>query len=643
MVTGHGVAADRAFERVEESAGWAERLREVQHELTALVHEHLGALDPTRSVAAGVDLGWAVDWVLARPSRSESEPELDAPLFPLANGRYTSLRALLSRHARDGAIAVVASPWPIHHGVQPLFVDTVLRGALASRFRLVDLSEKFYRPNRSASPAPDIEIPSPRRGGLSVGPQGISIVVSGIVVKTIVSPGPLPLQGVIEDDALTPNALWSAVEPDDAWRALLGMLEAASRGELLVSLHRGLDPDRALAALYALTSSDRRVLLQAGQDVLIDALRAAPLVPDSAGGRQSIDRLLAFSEIRAVSAGSRGEWVAGRPPFVILEPSYRIWLTVVRKVRDAQGEIEQENLSVALLRASPWPKPAPPAHASTWRGEQGEVVLWLGAATDPAPVHLHNGRKVAALPAQITGLTGWIDSPAAPSQPHGLEPQITRQIAQLLAALASSPVGRESTFERAVSALRGRSLKELLEEPYWQQIALFKDVSGRPVTLTELLAMVRSRGHVLWDEPGTLPEGDVLVLAAGEFERRWLGRLLPSIEQKQYATLHERRTAKERNRTILADQKRLRKELLATLRTLLAPHPDLLARADAAIDRWFEQEHMASGEQSRAILLAAWSIASHLLHEAGQPEAELAVIEKISAQLSSSRRGEAVG
>jgi hypothetical protein len=618
VIQGPGVRADREFLKPEDSGPWRKRVEEVREAVHRLVATRLSAFRPGTD-----DPAWAWAWLLAEPRRRPSE--LDAPVFPLADGTWTTLRELSVRHKRDGAITVIGIRAPAPRGPQPVFVDPNLRDLLGRRFPLEDLTHRrLLHPPTALLPGD-----KPRKGEMAVGDLGITLSVGGWQTGRLPCPGPLPLQGHVEDDSLAPDPLWKTVAEDPARQALLSWLGERSKETLTLMAQRGQHPDQLLAALVRLIEG-RPAVLRSTTDPVLVALRAAPLFQDSQGQRLSLDQLLKYDVIRAVPPGSQGEALPGSPPFVCLDARQQAWLKALGKVRESSAELALETRGAQRRRAAPWIKPVPPKRAVSWQQDGVQATVWFGSGGPPRI--LVDRREVAPLDEVPPELTGWIEGPfetdvsfERATLPGWVGDKLVAAVVSLLQAEE-----RPANFTRVAQA-RGRdSLQELLKrQPWWREVALFDDVSGRPVTLKALLGAIK-KGKVLWDSPGTEVEADATVLAASFTEIEWLGRLLPDIQPQHYSDIARARTARQQKREKSTTSRKVRTELVELVRSL---GPEAVAKgAEGAVDRWLSLE-ISPGDTDRERLLLAWKLASTLLHEGGAPRTELEVLVQVARRL----------
>jgi hypothetical protein len=618
VLQGEGIRPDREFLKPEDSGPWRKRVEEVREAVRGLVEARLQSFRPKLD-----DPAWAWAWLLSEPRRRAAE--LDAAVFPLADDSWTTLRALTARHKQDGAIAIVTEATPVPRGPQPVLANATLRELLARRFTLEDITDRRLH-TLISQPFPGEK---PRKGHLAVGTLGISLSVAGWRAGKLDCPGPLPLQGHVQDDSLLPDPLWKGVVDDAAYRALLAWLESTSQSTLLRLAQQGNHPDELLAALVRLTEG-RTQKLAATEDPVLVALRAAPLFRDSQGRRRSLDHLLQYDVIRAVPPGSRGEPLPGSPPFVCLDGQQQAWLKALRKVKDCASELPHESKGAERRRAPPWRKPVPPLRAAVWQQEGVSVHLWFGSGGPPQI--LVDGRAVCAFPEAPPDLRGWIEGPfevnAAFDEatlPDWLQDRLEASITSLLQG-----EDRSSLLPRLQQARGTDNLQELLKrQPCWREVALFDDVAGRPVTLKALLGLVK-KGKLLWDKPGTEVSDDTVVLALGFTELEWLGRLLPGVSPQQRSDLSQGRRDRQQKREKSAAARKARTELVELVRAL---GPEVVTKsAEGAVDAWLARE-IPLGESERKRLLVAWKLASTVLHEVGTPRAELEVIVQVARRL----------
>jgi hypothetical protein len=632
VVEGAGVTADPAFEQVVVDAAWQRRVREVRGAVEGMVHRRL------RSIGSGhrEPLGWAWAWLLAEGERT-ADDELDALAFPLVDHTHATLRELLARQRRDGALAVSSVAQRVPRGPQPILVTEGLRSLLADRFELVDI--KGPRPRPHVGP---ITPPPPRRGALAVGPGGIEIRVDGQPVLHFQPPtGPMALEGWIDDPSLTPNALWNDVARDARWGALLAWITAAYRDRLVEEATRPNPPPVLLETLIALTSPLRSPpTAPEPDDPVLRALYAAPLLPDSAGGRVSLASLLAAgTPVRRVPAGNRGEALAGRPPFVAVDDPVRDWLARIVAVREARSELAAETLGAERRRRARWSKPRAPSHAATWRGP-AEVVLWLAAVGAPPPQVLDDGRLVCLLgfsSGVVPGLTGWVDGRFETDDPYTtavIPPEIEAEITSMTAALLQAeayggPGGRTAVCERLKAAFGKGKLQDLAQQPVWRELALFQDVAGEPVRLQALVQAAKRRRRVLWDAPGTAMEADEVVVAASELDRVLLGGLLPGVAIERRGSRARRQELEQASKAQDAAARAEAEEARGRRRALIDAVRSVSRLGADEVDAWLAWNPGPPPDAGQR-LLAAWEIASA---ELGGAEAELDVIVAVAERL----------
>ncbi|MEZ4235558.1 MAG: hypothetical protein R3F59_05220 [Myxococcota bacterium] len=444
VVTGDGVRADLAFERVVEDEAWLCRLEAVREAAVRLCEE------------ARPNARWLRVWALGPDASAAVRAE---PLFPLVDGTRVSADALAERSERDRCITIctVEGAFPAT-GLQPVLgADAAVSDALQRRFTLRWLA------------------PSPLRHGaervvaLRPGTGDVEVRISGRAVRRIRCPGPYALQGAVDDPALTPVATWDDLVHDAAWDALQAALEAASREALVAAIAANPDDPQLLDALMA-EVPDR---LRPTNDPVLRALRRAPLLRDVRGGRLSLDQLAATQQpVRCVREGARGDWLPDAAPFVAVSPAVKAWLKRLLGVVDADEALARETAGAQRRLARPWPRPVPPPEARAAVVDDAEIRLWLGRRGSTARI-LHGGRDVCGWGEEIPGLTGWIDGTFETDAaflraelPHAVEQAARREVVALLQREADQgALGRTAAANRLREALGGRQLRQLPADP----------------------------------------------------------------------------------------------------------------------------------------------------------------------------------
>jgi hypothetical protein len=290
--------------------------------------------------------------------------------------------------------------------------DGRIAAALRGRGVVVSALDAVVARHAAGAPLPTVPWPAapvggPRRGMVGMGAGGVQLRMGRAAVEVVEGVGPVGLVGWVEDSALRPTPDWSAMEDDDARRAVIAELERLSR-EVVRSLLARLKPGgddaarlrRALQAL-APTPADAR-----DKDELIAALAAAPLFEDGEGRWGSLEEVRAGGLVRAIDARTSGRAAPGQPRFWRLAEVDRAWLARTHKVVESADAAAEETAGWSRREGPQWPRPTPPDGAVALTGSGVSGAVWPGEGGVTVIV---DGRRLQAVPA--AGLTGWVEGP----------------------------------------------------------------------------------------------------------------------------------------------------------------------------------------------------------------------------------------
>lgn len=359
-----------------------------------------------------------------------------------------------------------------------------------------------------------------------------------------VSFGPMRVAAVVDGDALSLDASWSALAEDDAYDAAVAVVRGAAERALLDALGAGGEPSDALRA-----HARDLVAARAGRrERLPDLLEAAPIYPLAGGGFASLDTMRRSARCRYVNRPWPVAALDGEP-VVVLPGRDRTPVAAflgARPLREYTEEMRRQ-LEVRERLAAPRQAAKVPGEALArtsvaGEGLQGEAVLRSGGSTQLELTLLREGVRleVEVIPARygptvaavecaaLTPRSGWDGAERDPVHARVLAAVRAAETA-LLGGLLDEDPARPLSVRHPVAAealrtfLRRDVPRDWMKQPDPDVLQrrvldapLFDTLAGT-ASAAQVVAAARAAGRLWAVPPGTevpgVPDGMLVVVA----------------------------------------------------------------------------------------------------------------------------------